>query len=296
MKPAKVNPALCRGFKVPPVTVSYTPDRPILYALGLGFSADPLDQKELDFTYEGSENFRAAPTFPLAIGDSAMIFGMLVACPGLPEFNPMMLLHGEQKVDLFRPMPTSGTITVKGEIVDVADKKSGALVVERFSLYDSDNQHLSDLYCKLFLRGIGGFGDKGTMNETIPPMPKRAPDKTATQRVMPSQAILYRLSGDKNPLHISKEFAEMGGFDRPILHGLCTYGIGAKAVLKEICDYDTSRFKSIYARFTSHVFPGETFTIDMWKEGNFVLFTMKTVERGKVALQGRVELTPTARL
>jgi len=246
MKPAKVNPALCRGFKVPPVTVTYTTDRVILYALGLGFSADPLDPKELDFTFEGAENFKVAPTFPVAMGDSGMIFGMLIACPGLPEFNPMMLLHGEQRVDLLRPVPTSGTFVVKGEIVDVADKTSGALVVERFSLYDGENLHISDLYCKLFIRGIGGFGDKGIMTDQLPPIPKRSPDKTTTQRVLPSQALLYRLSGDKNPLHVSKDFAEMGGFDRPILHGLCTYGIGAKAVLKEMCDYDVTRFKTIY--------------------------------------------------
>lgn len=246
MKPAKVVPAQCRGFQAGSMSFTYTEDKAILYALGVGFSTDPLNQAELAFTFELSDNFKVAPTFGVVLCDSGYLFNVLTTCPGLPDFNPMMLLHGEQRVDIYKPFAPSGTVKMQGEIVDVADKGKGALLTMKLAIADEGGAKLCDCFYKFFIRGLGGFGDKGVLTDTIPAMPERQPDKVVVERTLPSQAILYRLSGDKNPLHISKDMAEMGGFDKPILHGLCTYGVGAKAVLREFCHYDVSQFKSIY--------------------------------------------------
>lgn len=152
MKPAKVNPSLCRGFKSAPVFANFSADHLILYALSLGFSADPLDRKELDFTYEGSENFKAVPTLPILAGNYNVIISMLQECPGIPEFHPGMLLHVETKLDLFRPIPLGNTLTFKREIVDVEDKNSGALVVTKYSLHNSEDQLLNNQYQTFLLR------------------------------------------------------------------------------------------------------------------------------------------------
>lgn len=140
---------------------------------------------------------------------------------------------------------------------------------------------------RMFIRGIGGFGFKGNSKvEPLPAAPNRAPDRSITEATQPNQAILYRLNSDSNPLHIAPEMAAMGGFDRPILHGLCSFGFAARAVLKEFCNNDVTAFKEINTRFTSHVFPGESLVTDMWQEGDKVIFTTKTVEREKVVIQG----------
>jgi len=158
------------------------------------------------------------------------------------------------------------------------------------SVTDERGQLLCRNTSKLFIKGIGGFGDKGILQDVLPSPPTRPPCKTSTDITLPSQAILYRLAGDTNPLHVDPQMAALGGFDRPILHGLCSYGIAAKAILRDFCGYDVNKFKSISVRFTSHVFPGETIITEMWKDGNRVVFTSKTQERGKITVQGYAEL------
>mmetsp|Transcript_8289 Transcript_8289/g.8163 ORF Transcript_8289/g.8163 Transcript_8289/m.8163 type:complete len:300 (+) Transcript_8289:15-914(+) len=291
MKPAKVVPDLVRGFKIGGIqTQSWVERDTILYALGVGMSRDPMDTKELAFTYENSENFKVLPTFGATIGSIGAIFDGLVSCPGMPEFNPMMLLHGEQRLEFFKPFPQRQQVTMTSEIADVADKVKGALVTFSSDVKDESGSIICKNISKMFIRKIGGFGDRGKLQDSLPNVPQRPPCKATTDVTTPNQAILYRLAGDVNPLHIDPNMAAMGGFDRPILHGLCSFGIAGKAVLKEFCDYDVTKFKSIAARFTSHVFPGETLVTEMWKEGNKVIFAQKTQERGKIATQGYVEL------
>jgi len=148
-----------------------------------------------------------------------------------------------------------------------------------------------------FIKGLGGFGDKGTYKITYQKKPKRNPDHIAFEYIAPNQAFLYRLSGDWNPLHVDPDRAAVGGFDKPILHGLCSFGITGRAVYSKYCNNEPSNFKKIASRFTSHVFPGETLEINMWKEDNIVIFETKTKERGKVCLIGYVELRePAAKL
>lgn len=295
MRPAQVVPEQCRGFKIGgALTQSYTERDTILYALGVGTSRDPMDSKEIQFTYENAENFKVLPTFGVSIGSFNTLFEGLLNCPGLPEFNPMMLLHGEHKLELIKPFPAKQTVTINSEIIDVADKGKGALVTIASSISDETGSLIARNIAKLFIKGIGGFGDKGKLQDALPNPPTRPPCKTSIDQTLPNQAILYRLAGDTNPLHIDPQMSAMGGFDRPILHGLCSFGIAGKAILKEFCNYDVNQFKSISVRFTSHVFPGETLVTEMWKEGNKVIFTSKTHERGKVAVQGFVELNEIA--
>lgn len=224
-------------------------------------------------------------------------FTNFLSTPHIPEFNPMMLLHGEEYLENYKPIPAGSKIVCHEKIIDIQDKGSGAALVLEALL---KNEATGDLHAKiittLFIRGIGGFGYKGTYKSTIPTIPKRAPDAVVEDKTEPNQAILYRLSGDYNPLHIDPEMAALGNFEKPIIHGLCTYGFTARAVYEKFGKGDPNAIRTFACRFTSHVFPGETYVIEMWKEGNTVVFETKTKERGKVALRGYAELRDNAKL
>ncbi len=216
--------------------------------------------------------------------------------PGL-TFNPMMLLHGEQYLELKRPLPASGTVTSQARVSGLYDKGKGALLVIETSTRDEQGNELCVNQFSMYIRGLGGFGgERGPAQESNEP-PARAPDATATDPIAPNQALFYRLtSGDLNPLHADPAMAAMGGFDKPILHGLCSFGHAGKAVLQHFCDWDVSKFKSIRARFAKHVFPGETLVTEMWRVApNKVVFRVKVVERNEYAiLGGLVELNVPA--
>ena len=295
MKPAKVIPEKVRGYKLKDASLEYTEIQTILYALGIGISRDPMNLADLSFTYERAEEFKIVPTFGVTIGGVDVVFEGLLSCPGLPDFNPMMLLHGEHKLEMLQPFPRRQRVEIKTEITDVADKGKGALVTITSTVLDEKKAPICRNIMKLFIRGIGGFGDKGLSQDSLPPAPKETPHRTSTDPTTPNQAILYRLAGDLNPLHISPDMAAIGGFDRPILHGLCFFGVAGRAVLKEFCGDDVNRFRSISARFTSHVFPGETIVTEMWRNSRGIVFQQKTVERGKVCSQGFAEITEEPR-
>ena len=148
----------------------------------------------------------------------------------------------------------------------------------------------------LFIRGLGGFGRKGEFSNPLPDAPKSAPTKTSEQITDKNQAFFYRLCGDRNPLHVDPNMSSMGGFDIPILHGLCTYGTTARAVYEAFFKEDPSKLQSISGRFTSHVFPGETLIVSMWQEGNQIIFSTKTKERGKEVLKGYATLKAAAKM
>ena len=148
----------------------------------------------------------------------------------------------------------------------------------------------------LIVRGLGGFGYKGTIKSAIPQMPKRQPDFVKEESTTPNQAFLYRLCNDRNPLHVDPQMAAIGGFDKPILHGLCSYGFSARVIQEKFCPENPDALGEINARFTSHVFPGETLVVMCWKEGDKVVFATKTKERGKVVVMGYVQLKPQAKL
>lgn len=297
MKPDKVIPSKVRGFKFPTEQFAYDEYKTILYALGLGVSRDPMNLKDLNFTYENAEDFKVLPTFGVTAGKLENVFGGLMACEGLPNFNPMMLLHGEHKIEVLKPFPRKQVLKGSAEITDVADKGKGALLTITSSIADENNEVICRNIHKLFIRGIGGFGDKGLTNDALPTAPAGKPHKVSVDPTTPNQAILYRLAGDYNPLHIAPDMAALGGFDRPILHGLCFFGFAGRAVLRDFCDDDVKQFKSISARFTSHVFPGETLITEMWQTPKGIYFQQKTQERGKICSQGLAELnSPSPKL
>ena len=248
-----------------PVRHSWDSRDVLLYALGVGAGAvDPL--QELQFTTENSQDtdLVVLPTMAvvLAVG-GAGAFGTI------GTFNPAMLVHGEQAVTLHGPIPTQGEVETVGAITGIYDKVKGAVIeVTSTSTDTATGQPLFTTVMSAFIRGEGGFGGDRGPSGPKNVAPERAPDHTVTYATRTDQALLYRLSGDRNPLHSDPAFAAFGGFDRPILHGLCTYGFTGRGLLHLLCGSDPARFTGIEGRFSSPVFPGESLTINAWDSGD----------------------------
>ncbi len=250
-----------------PSRQSWTSKDALLYAVGVGAGHEALD--ELQYTTENSIDIdqKVLPSMAVVLGFGGGAFS------SIGDFNPAMLVHGEQSFELHREIPVKGEIETVGEITGIYDKGKGAVVVTESTstLVDSATGEPGEpLFTKTmsaFIRGEGGWGgDSGPALEWE--KPDGDPDESVTYTTRPEQALIYRLSGDRNPLHADPQFAAMGGFDRPILHGLCTYGFTGRGLLKGLCAGDSSKFTSMYGRFSSPVFPGEALTINMWRTGD----------------------------
>lgn len=232
----------------------------MLYALGVGAGTS-----ELAFTTENTREvtLQVLPTMAVVLGSGG--FGAMRA---VGDFNPAMLVHGEQRIELFGPLPTRGTVRNVGEITAIWDKGKGAVVELSVTGTDTTTEEpLFTAVMALFIRGEGGFGGERGPSGPRNVAPDTAPDAEVTQTTSPDQALLYRLSGDRNPLHSDPSFAALGGFDRPILHGLCTYGFAGRALLHELCAGDPARLRSMEGRFSASVYPGETLTTRIWRSG-----------------------------
>ena len=260
------------GKTLDAVTHTYTERDVMLYALGVGCGTG-----DLQFTYES--DLKVLPTFAVIPAFPAML-----NLGGAMQVNPAMVLHGEQRIELAGPIPTAGTVTTTPTIKAVYDKVKGAVVVVGTESVDARGKLLFRNTSSIFVRGEGGFGgERGPSGARNVP-PDRKPDQSISMKTLPQQALLYRLSGDMNPLHADPNFAAMGGFDRPILHGLCTFGHAGRAVLAAYCGNDPARMKSFEVRFSGVVFPGETITTDMWQVApGTIVFTART-ERGEAVL------------
>ena len=233
----------------------------LLYAVGVGAGlGDPL--AELEFTTENSEGIeqKVLPTYAVLIAQGR-------TSGSLGDFDRAMLVHAEQAVELHRPLPVAGTVRTTSTVTGIYDKGSGALVVtENVAVDAATGEPLATTRSSAFIRGEGGFGgERGT--DAAWDRPDREPDHRLTYQTRPEQALVYRLSGDRNPLHVDPKFAARGGFDRPILHGLCTYGFTGRALLHVLCDSDPARFGSMSGRFSRPVWPGEALTISVWQDG-----------------------------
>jgi len=203
--------------------------------------------------------------------------GGLGGVPGL-SFNFAMLLHGEQDLAVHQPIPPEATITNRGKVAEIWDKGKAALVVLQVDTRDGAGKPLFTNRFSLFLRGEGGFGgEPGPKAGNVPP--ERKPDGIVERATLPQQALIYRLSGDKNPLHADPEFAKMGGFDRPIIHGLCSYGVVCKAIVDEVLGGDVTKVARYQARFAGVGYPGETYLVSYWKEGDKILIQAGSKER-----------------
>lgn len=279
------------GAEIEGTTFSWSEEDIILYNIGLGAGNPPTDPAELKYAYE--PDLVAVPAFGTIPPFSIMM--SLGTVEGL-DVTLDRVLHGDQKLTIHAPIPTSGTVTQTGRVEDIYDKGRGALVViEVVSILEETGEPLFTNRSGIYVRGEGGFGGESgpaSTNRT----PDRDPDHVVESPTLPQQALLYRMaSGDKNPLHADPGFASFAGFERPILHGLCTYGVVLKAVIESALDGKPEDVASWEARFTGHVFPGETLVTKVWDEGSSYIVATETKERGKTVLgNSAVQCRPTS--
>jgi acyl dehydratase len=262
-----------------PVKRSWSSKDGLLYALGVGAGLD-----DLAFTTENTKDTpqRMLPTFAVIIGGGGAPFDKI------GTFNPAMLVHGEQGIELLDEIPAEGEIESTGKISAIWDKGKGAVVeMTSESVLVATGKPLLKTRMSAFIRGEGDFGGERGPSVSFE-APSRAPDHQVSYETRADQALLYRLSGDRNPLHSDPSFAKMGGFDRPILHGLCSYGFTGRALLGALCDNDPSRFKSMDARFSKPVMPGDTLTVNMWVDGGECTFQTKNQDGDVVIDCGKV--------
>ena len=283
-----------KNWQFPEIEHRYTAEDSMFYALAVGVGADPVDERQLAFVND------TTPGTPLALPTMAVILGY----PGSWMRDPRsgvdftMIVHGEELVVLHKPLPAAATVVSKHRVTRVVDKGAGkgATVTYDKELFDrASGEKLATVTHTTFCRGDGGFAARDGVSDPSPAappkVPQREPDLTCELRTLPQQALLYRLCADRNPLHSEPAFARKAGFDRPILHGLGTYGVACHALLASVCDYDPSRLKSLFARFSAPVFPGETIRFEMYREDDAVAFRARAKERDRVVLDyGRAEI------
>ncbi|MCY3562284.1 MAG: MaoC/PaaZ C-terminal domain-containing protein [bacterium] len=269
------------GAKGSPVARSWNSKDCLLYALGVGAGMDDPVGSELEFTTENSHEVtqKALPTMCVVLGDG------MAANPDSPlrrlgSFNPALLLHGEQTITLHRPLPTEATISTVAEITGVYDKGKAAVVEITSRASDTaDGQPMYTNVATLVLRGEGGFGGDRGPSAAGTDRPDRDPEAVVSYTTRTDQALLYRLNGDRNPLHSDPAFAALAGFDRPILHGLCTYGFTGRALLAAVCDGHPERFGAMYGRFTAPVFPGDRLDVHVWIDGDRAWYRTLVADR-----------------
>jgi acyl dehydratase len=252
------------SIEEPGRSFSWSDRETMLYALAIGMGSDPGNGDELPFVYE--KNLKVVPTLATVVAWGANIG------PEKIGLNRALTVHGEESITWHRPMPAAGSVIATSRVVAAYDKgEKGAVVEREVQLRDVDGTLLVSLLRTAFARGDGGFGGP---SETPPPhqVPTRAADRVLEFATRPDQALLYRLCGDRNPLHADPAVAKTGGFPRPILHGLCTYGICCRAILQAYCGFEPERMKSLSARFSAPVFPGDRIAVRLWKDNDLVSF------------------------
>jgi acyl dehydratase len=275
------------ALEIPPVEQAYEPKDCMLYALGVGLGHDPTNEDELAFVYE--KKLKVLPTMATVIGHS----GSLARNPNA-GIDWVKVVNGEQGFTLHRPLDASDVIVGHTRLVEVIDKGAGKgalLLTERKITDKKTGEAIATVAQTIFCRGDGGFG--GPPRDAPPPhpIPERKPDAVCDLGTRPEMALIYRLSGDYNPLHAEPAFAKAAGFERPILHGLGTFGVSGHAVLKTICGYDPARVTAFAGRFSAPVYPGETIRTEMWRDGHVVSFRARVVERDVIAINnGRAEV------
>ncbi|XVE56240.1 hypothetical protein DITRI_Ditri03aG0222400 [Diplodiscus trichospermus] len=294
------NPQLLPAHKFPETTYTYTERDVAVYALGVGACGrNAVDADELKYVYhdKGQQFIKVLPTF-----STLFTLGSLPKDNDLPglRFDPRLLLHGQQYIEVYKPLPSNATIRNKISLAGLHDKgKAAILEIETKSYEKESGELLSMNRTTIFLRGAGGFSDPSqpftysnypANQASAMRIPESEPFAIFEDCTQPSQALLYRLSGDYNPLHSDPKVAKVAGFSRPILHGLCTLGFAVRAIIKCICRGDQDMIKSISGRFILHVYPSETLVTEMWLEGLRVIYQVKAKERNRAVLSGYVHL------
>ncbi|MCX5916105.1 MAG: MaoC/PaaZ C-terminal domain-containing protein [Deltaproteobacteria bacterium] len=239
-----------------PYEFTYSERDLIIYALGVGFT-----KQNLEYVYEGAKDFKAFPTYGVILPSNAGAEAFLST-----QANFAMVVHGEQGLQIHNPLPKGGTVQTTTTLEGVYDKGSGALIVMRFDTREKGGAPVCTNWVSAFVRGSGGFGGPAQPKKDVPPIPPKNPDFILDAQTDVNQAALYRMSGDRNPLHIDPAIAKMVGFQEPILHGLCTYGVVCRCFVQEVLKGDSGKVKSYSARFSSPVIPGEKLQIKVQKE------------------------------
>lgn len=245
----------------------------MLYALGVGMSRDPYDEAELAYTFE-RQKLKTVASMATVLQRVAL----LKDC----GYDYTKVVHGEQRLMLEKPLEPEGEVVCDSRVVSAFDKGPGKGAIINSELVAKDartGEKLYTLVSTTFARGDGGFGGPSGSGLEPHPLPARKPDLTAAAETRLDQALLYRLNGDRNPLHADPELAKRVGFPVPILHGLCTYGTACRTILREVAKYDHTRIRGFDVRFSSPVYPGETILTDMWVDGNVVSFRCRLKER-----------------
>ena len=275
------------ALEVPQAEQSYGAKDCILYALGIGLGHDPTNEDELAFVYE--KNLKVLPTMGTVLGHPG--FWAREYDTGI---NWLKIVNGEQGITLHRPLGKEGTVVGRLRIVEVIDKGpgKGALALSERKVTDkATGEAVATVTQTTFCRADGGFGGPPRQAPAPHQIPKRAPDAVCDLATRPEAALIYRLSGDRNPLHADPAVAKQAGFPRPIMHGLGNFGIAGHAVLKTFCGYDPQKLTAFACRFSAPVFPGETLRTEMWRDDRIVSFRSVVVERGVIAVNnGRAEL------
>lgn len=276
------------GAELEPIEFSWTSSDIQLYHLGLGAGADPMDARELSYLVDSTP--QVLPTFGNVAASFHMTEPPKVQFPGI-DIELSKVLHASEGVSVPGPIPTSGTAKSVQRFTEIWDKGKAAVIVSESTVTDETGKVLWTTKRSIFARGEGGFGgERGPA--TSAELPDRAPDIEISLPTLPQQALLYRLCGDRNPLHSDPAFAAAAGFDRPILHGLCTYGIGCKAIVDNLLDGDVAQVASYGARFAGVVFPGETLQANIWKEDGKFIGVLTAPSRDNAVVLSGVELVP----
>ncbi len=263
------------------VEISYSDKDSILYSLGVGLGNDPMNMAELKYVYENSQ---------VALPSMATNFQYHSPLLLKANINFILVVHGEQKLSFSNPLPVSGDFISNAKVIGCYDKGAGkgAIIdVETTINLKKDNTEICKLVSTTFARGDGGFGGPESPKSEIF-RPEGDPDFVHEIKTKPDQALIFRLSGDYNPLHSDPNFAKTAGFEKPILHGMCTYGIACRSLVESVCEGDSKRLKKFDCRFSSPVYPGETIVTEMWKNGSKVYYQSKVKEREKIVIKNGV--------
>lgn len=273
-----LDPARLLGYAIPTVRQRLTERDTILYALAVGFGQDPMDPRQLDYV-DQHRALRAVPSMAVVLGYP----GFWLKDPAT-TVDAVRVVHGEQGIVLHRALPTSGELVGVSRITGLVDKGAGRgalLYSERVISEAATGEAIATVTSTTFMRADGGFGGAAGPGAAPHPVPEGAPEAVVELATRPEQALLYRLLGDDNPLHADPATAAAAGFPRPILHGLCTFGVVTHALLRALCGYDAARLRRVEARFSAPVFPGETIRTEIFSGG---AFRARVVERDVVVV------------
>ena len=263
------------------VEISYSDKDSILYSLGIGLGNDPMNLNELKYVYENSQSVLPSMATNFQYHSPLLL---------KTNINFIMVVHGEQRLSITNALPVSGDFIANAKVIGCYDKgpARGAIIeVETSVKNKKNNEEICKLVSTTFARGDGGFGGPESPKKEIF-IPDGEPDYVSEVSTKPDQALIFRLSGDYNPLHSDPNFAKAAGFEKPILHGMCTYGIACRSLVNEICENDASKLKRFDCRFSSPVYPGETIITEMWKKDKMIYFNSKVKERDKLVLKNGV--------